>query len=231
MNTEEYEEHLQRAIDHFWDIRHSQSLAGKAKDTGNRSAVTGGKQLDGMIDLFSAIALDLGVKRDWIYLKSTNLPGFFRPTKNWDMLIIRQKNELIAALEFKSQVGSFGNNFNNRVEEVVGNAVDLWTAYREDSFGKHHPPWLGYAILVEEHKKSSGPVRISSSNFEVRSEFQSTSYIERYDLLCQKLMQERHYNAASLIITRPSKEYRKLTESTSIQMMIQSFIGHVIGRL
>jgi hypothetical protein len=59
------------------------------------------------------------------------LPGFFRPTKLWDMLVIHE-GKLIAAIELKSQVGpSFGNNFNNRTEEAIGNAHDLWTAYRE----------------------------------------------------------------------------------------------------
>jgi len=43
------------------------------------------------------------------------LPGFFRPTKLWDLLVLHE-GRLVAALEFKSQVGSFGNNFNNRDE-------------------------------------------------------------------------------------------------------------------
>ena len=51
------------------------------------------------------------------------------------MLVI-DRDQLIAALEFKSQVGpSFGNNFNNRTEEAIGTAHDLWTAYREGALG------------------------------------------------------------------------------------------------
>jgi hypothetical protein len=60
------------------------------------------------------------------------LPGYFRPTKLWDLLVIH-KSELIAAIELKSQVGSFGNNFNNRTEEAIGTAHDLWTAYRQEA--------------------------------------------------------------------------------------------------
>jgi hypothetical protein len=64
----------------------------------------------------------------------TVLPGYFRPAKEWDLLVI-SKNNLIASIEIKSQVGpSFGNNFNNRVEEALGNACDIWTAYREGIF-------------------------------------------------------------------------------------------------
>jgi hypothetical protein len=67
------------------------------------------------------------------------LPGFFRPTKDWDMLVVHE-GHLIAAVEFKSQRGpSFGNNFNNRTEEAIGNATDLWTAFREGAYGKGRP--------------------------------------------------------------------------------------------
>ena len=40
--------------------------------------------------------------------------------------------QLIAIVEFKSQVGpSFADSYNNRTEEALGNATDLWTAYGE----------------------------------------------------------------------------------------------------
>ena len=48
------------------------------------------------------------------------LPGFYRPTKEWDMLTLR-RGALAGALGFKSHVGpSSGNDFNNRSEEVMG---------------------------------------------------------------------------------------------------------------
>ncbi|MEY3276128.1 MAG: Restriction endonuclease XhoI, partial [Verrucomicrobiota bacterium] len=33
------------------------------------------------------------------------LPGYFRATKNWDVLVVH-RDRLLAAFEFKSQVGS-----------------------------------------------------------------------------------------------------------------------------
>ena len=65
--------------------------------------------------------------------KRLTIPGYFRPTKMWDALVI-YKSRLIAAFELKSQVGSFGNNFNNRTEESIGSANDFWTAHRENAF-------------------------------------------------------------------------------------------------
>ena len=56
-----------------------------------------------------------------------SVPGYFRPTKMWDILIM-DKDVLIGVIEFKSQVGSLGNNFNNRCEEALGNATDFSVA-------------------------------------------------------------------------------------------------------
>ena len=58
------------------------------------------------------------------------LPGFFRPTKLWDLLVVH-KGELIAAIELKSQIDLPWQQFQQRTEEAIGTAHDLWTAYRE----------------------------------------------------------------------------------------------------
>ena len=45
---------------------------------------------------------------------------------------------MVAVIEVKAQVGpSFGNNFNNRAEEALGNTDEFWTAYHESAFGEH----------------------------------------------------------------------------------------------
>jgi len=88
--------------------------------------------MDGFIGLFAGLIRNAGAPEAAIFRKTKiELPGFFRPTKEWDMLVV-VNGHLLAAIEAKSQVGpSFGNNFNNRTEEAIGSAVDLWTAYRE----------------------------------------------------------------------------------------------------
>ncbi|MDD5532110.1 MAG: PaeR7I family type II restriction endonuclease [Syntrophales bacterium] len=42
------------------------------------------------------------------------MPGYFGPTKDWDLIVVAD-NVLLASIEFKAQVGSFGNNCNNCV--------------------------------------------------------------------------------------------------------------------
>ena len=118
-----------KAVAYYWQTRVAQRKkqegGGKA-DQGLRSAVTGGAQMDGFIYLFTALITNAGIPGRYIFRKkAVELPGFFRPTKEWDLLVVREQT-LIAAIEAKSQVGpSFGNNFNNRTEEAIGSALDL----------------------------------------------------------------------------------------------------------
>jgi hypothetical protein len=96
-----------------------------------------------------------------------DLPGFFRPTKEWDLIVVKD-GELVVVIEAKSQVGpSFGNNFNNRTEEAMGSALDLWTAFREGAFAKTAQPFLGYFFMLEDCPESRSPVRIQQPHFRV----------------------------------------------------------------
>lgn len=137
-----YKNDLVKAVRYFWDTRNTQLIGRTKTDQGNRSAVTGGKQMNGFVHLLVKVSEDIGVPRDCIYIKGNILPGFFRPTKDWDFMVISPANQLIAVIELKSQVGSFGNNFNNRTEEALGSAVDIWTAFRENGFHKTNRPGL-----------------------------------------------------------------------------------------
>src|SRR5438045_2908821 len=86
------------------------------------------------------------------------LPGYYRPEKKWDLIVIADK-QLMAVLEFKSQVGpSLGNNFNNRAEEAIGSATDIWVAFREGRFGDGPAPFLGYFFLLVDCPRVRKPV-------------------------------------------------------------------------
>lgn len=172
-----YEQKAREAIMAFWGNREAarkkQIDSGKA-DQGERAGVTAGKNMDGFIALILDIVKANGLPKAEIHLEraALTLPGFFRPTKLWDLLMI-QDHQLIAAVELKSQVSpSFGNNFNNRTEEAIGTAHDFWTAYREGAFGDHPRPFIGWLMLAEDAPKSRTPVRTDSPHYEVFKEFQ-----------------------------------------------------------
>ena len=231
-----YDKQAREAIMAFWGnrekARQKQIEAGTA-DQGERAGVTAGKNMDGFIALVIDLVKANGLAHASIHQQRSllTLPGYFRPTKLWDLLVLHQ-GRLIAAVELKSQVGpSFGNNFNNRTEEAIGTAHDFWTAYREGAFGKQPRPFMGWLMLVEDAPESRSPVRDKSPHFPVFPEFQGASYLKRYDILCQRLVQEQLYTTAS-IITSPraavnSGEYSDLSDMTSLKTFVTSLAGHV----
>lgn len=120
------------------------------------------------------MAAGTGFKREEIAFNiGVELPGYFRPQKRWDVVITRN-GRLCAAIELKSQVGSFRNNFNNRTEEAIGCATDFWTAFREGAVGMH-APWLGYLFLLEKAEGSTRPIGLKSGLFPPFSVFQPSS--------------------------------------------------------
>lgn len=236
INLANYQKQAREAVQAFWgnrEMARQKQIESGNVDAGERAGVTAGKNMDGfvalVIDLVKANGLDEAtIHRDRALV---TLPGYFRPTKLWDLLVINE-GRLIAALEFKSQVGpSFGNNFNNRTEEAIGTAHCLWTAYREGAFGKHPRPFLGWLMLLEDAPESRKPITDRSPHFPIFPEFAGASYQKRYNILCQRLMQEQLYSAAS-ILTSPRTAsadgaYAELDEMTGLKTFVTSFAGHI----
>jgi hypothetical protein len=235
LQLSDYQRKASDAVMAFWGNRdkalQKQAELGNA-DAGTRGAVTAGKNMDGFASLIADLVHGNGLTHARICLNKglVVLPGYFRPTKQWDLLVLDGKR-LIAAIELKSQVGSFGNNFNNRTEEAIGTAHDLWVAYREGALGDQSKPFVGWLMLVEDHLKSRSPVRDSAPHFPVFAEFQGASYLKRYDLLCQRLIKEQLYTSAAVLASPRAAAsdgaFTSLSELTSLTAFVTSFAGHI----
>src|SRR6266705_1081807 len=107
MTRAELDKRVARAVSKFWSARSGQAKSVKKATAAGRDAVVGGAQMNGFVELIAGL-LDAA-----IYRKRNDLvlPGFYRPTKNWDLIVVVD-GKLLASVEFKSQVGSFGNNYN-----------------------------------------------------------------------------------------------------------------------
>ena len=226
LDLADYEQKARAAVKIFWEsrelARQKQIDAGKA-DQGERAGVTAGKNMDGFLALVIDIVRANGLDNAEIHQERRvlTLPGYFRPTKLWDLLVMN-KGRLIAAIEFKSQVGpSFGNNANNRAEEAIGTAHDFWTAYREGAFGEQPRPFAGWMMLLEDAPESRAPVTDATPHYSVLKEFENASYADRYNILCRKLMQEQLYTAASIIVSPRSAidtgEYSEMSNMTGLR--------------
>ena len=220
----------------FWGRRESakqrQVDQGKA-DQGERAGVTAGKNMDGFLALIEDVVKVNGLANAEIHQtrRMLTLPGYYRPTKLWDLLVTYH-GELVAAVELKSQVGpSFGNNFNNRAEEAIGTACDFWTAYREGALGKQPRPFTGWLMMVEDAPESRRLVKDASPHFGVADVFKGASYLTRYDVLCQRLVQEQLYTVASVITSKrvaaDTGDFCELSPMTGLATFVSVLAGHV----
>lgn len=235
LDLADYETKARDAVMAFWgnrDKAKQKQIEAGVTDAGERGSVTAGNNMDGFVALVIDLVKANGLSHASIHRqrKVLTLPGYFRPTKLWDLLVIND-GRLVAAVELKSQVGSFGNNFNNRTEEAIGTAHDLWTAYREDAFGKSPKPFVGWLMMVEDADGSRNPVKDVSPHFPIFKEFQGASYLKRYDLLCQRLMKEQLYTTACVLASprdaASSGKFSELSEMTGLKNFVTSLAGHI----
>jgi hypothetical protein len=226
---------LHRAIRHFWNTRETQAQKQGSKtgsrDAGARTAVTGGRQMDGFVSLVRNYLCKNGLPKAHVYCeKRIELPGWYRPEKKWDLLVVAD-GVFLAGIEFKSQVGSFGNNYNNRTEEAIGSAADIWAAYREGAFKPSARPWLGYMMLLEDAPESTRPVKAQEPHFKVFPEFKDASYAKRYEILLTKLVRERLYDSACFLLSNAKTGQKGNYKEPAIELNFEKFMASLLARI
>ena len=93
LDLADYENKARDSVKAFWgnraSARQKQIEAGKA-DQGERASVTAGKNMDGFIALVLDLVSANGLPNAQIQRskKVLTLPGFYRPTKLWDLLVM-----------------------------------------------------------------------------------------------------------------------------------------------
>lgn len=214
MDREEAQRSVRRiawsdAVQGYWDgldlQAARQGLVSGVRDTGNRAAVTGGKQMDMLQAVVASIWMaDPEIDLRVLTTGRNDLPAYFRPSKNWDLVVL-YRGSLVAAMEFKSQRGpSFGNNFNNRTEEALGLAADSQMAVERGLFGRLKP-WFGFVMFVERAPGSLSPVRLPANMpFPPDEIFRGASYIDRYRIFFERMVAEGNYDAVAVLTAEAS---------------------------
>ena len=86
-------------------------------------------------------------------------------------------------------------------------------------------------MLVEDCEKSCSGVASQEPHFPVFPEFKNASYADRYDLLCQKLVQEGLYTAATTILSprtaKTTGAYSEMSTLTSLKNFVIPLAGHI----
>jgi len=168
---------------------------------GSAKSVRGGGHLNPVANLLARFFTDAGYPKESIAAKGkkTVLPAFFRPNKAWDLVVIHRE-VLVAAIELKALGGpSYGNNYNNRVEEALGNAVDLSHANRVRLTGQERP-WLGYFFLLDDSPDARLP-REPRTNplLPTAPEWPVLSYRDRFSITGRRLVEEGIYDAVCYV--------------------------------
>jgi len=214
----DFESMAKEAVMAFWmnrELSPQKQVNRDKSDHEEGSCIATGKNMEGFLALMKALVLHNGLKHTDIQLarRVLTLPGHFGPTKQWDMLVMSE-GRLVAAVELKSRIAPMaGDDCSDRAEAIVA-AHDLWTAYREGAFGHQSPPFVGLLVISEE--------------------FEKASHADRYDIMCRKLMKERLYTAASVIVAprtaATSGEYGELSEMTGLRWFVAGLAGHVAAQ-
>ncbi len=197
-------EAIQQAVQDFWskrgEQRDSQEDGGRA---GGEARANG--HIKGFEKVVKEVFLDCGIPAGDVRTGKPYLPGYYRVRKQWDLVVL-YKGVLVAALEFKSQVGSVGKNFNNRFEEALGTATDLAAAQKKNSSFGAVPPWLGYVFVLEETEETEKLNRQSHALFETDPAFKGMSYTQRYQEMISRLVGENVYDIGWFITTQRAED-------------------------
>jgi hypothetical protein len=199
---------LELAVCAYWQTKDQQreaALALASTAEGTAKAVRGGGHFNPIVNLLARFFTDAGYPVESIHAKrgQTVLPGFYRPSKDWDLVIIHRE-VLVAAIELKSLGGpSFGNNYNNRVEEALGNAVDLSRANLASLCGREQP-WMGYFFMMEDQVGSERPIsRPKEGAFPAEEIWRGASYQDRFAITGRRFLDEGLYDAVCYLVSSP----------------------------
>lgn len=239
MPIDDLESEVQDAVKWYWSTLSGQAEAQRESEKstrGRRAEVLGGGQMDGFASLIEDLLVEkVGIPRDSIkHDYHATLPGYFRHEKEWDTAVVHD-GELLAALEYKSQASSFGNNLNNRTEEVLGSNTDLIQAYEEGLFAPSPQPWVGYLFLMADTEESRAPKTLREPNFEADEEFRDAGYVDRMELLMIRMLRQRLVTEAAFILSDEERglegEYWEPNEELRFKRFARSLASHVEGHI
>lgn len=213
---------IRQAVQRFWKDR-------------DAKGVRSGGHLKGFDDLIQRALAAGGLQGVELHKGRTAsvLPGHFRPTKEWDV-VATHRGRLIAAVELKSQVESFGKNLNNRTEEALGSAVDLGHAVSKADWAGFYKPFVGYIMLLSDDPAVLAvnrlPKTVEVDGFAVDSVFHGSTYRERYIELCRRMVEAGLYTHAAIITSAPNTAaYFEPDPRVGVRQFLQSLAAHAVA--
>ncbi|WP_419841711.1 PaeR7I family type II restriction endonuclease [Candidatus Poriferisodalis sp.] len=225
----DYTDAVRTAVMKFWSVRRSQRDASEHRgvhDPGIRAEVTGGRHLDALQELIVNVFVDAGIPARLIDVKKRPIAGYFRRDKSWD-IVVMVADRVVGIIELKSMAGtSPGRNYNNRTDEALGQAIDVWKAVERDII-RPFRPWLGYFMFLEDNVSFTTAVSCRSAVWETDPVFEAASYADRYVIFFERMVRERLLDAACVVL---ADRQSAATRFPSISLSFQAFAAAIHGR-
>lgn len=220
---------VQSAVEEFWFKRDEQTS--RLPDGGAAGgAARAGGHIGGFERLVKQLFVEAGVPETSVFVGSPTLPGYYRVAKQWDLVVIYE-GILVAAIEFKSQVGSVGKNYNNRFEEALGSATDVHAAQEEfEPFGQLSA-WLGYVFVLQESAETERPLRAARALFPTDPIFEGLTYSQRYQAMIQRFFNHKIYQGGWFLTTKRDPSGGVTFDEPMANACAATFAAEIVGRV
>lgn len=228
----DYSALVETAVASYWNVRRTQaerSIAQGVLNPGLRSEVTGGRHLDELQALLVRVFIEAGIPAHLIDVKKRPIAGFFRRDKSWDVVVM-VADRVVGIIELKSMAGSSpGQNYNNRTDEALGQAVDVWKAVERGIIDTPLRPWLGYFMLLEDNTAFNRPIKARTPVWTPDPAFEGSSYAKRYEVFFERMVRERLLDAACLVMgDKNSGAVRFPSDALSFQAFAAAIHGRCL---
>lgn len=219
------------AVGTYWDVRQSQAERSQAQEgvlnPGTRAEVTGGRHFDALQELLVRVFIDAGIPAHLLDVKKRPVAGYFRRSKSWDVVVM-VADRVAGIIELKSMgPNDPGKNFNNRTDEALGQAVDIWTAVERGIIDTPLRPWLGYFMLLEDNVAFTRAVAPQGTVWPPDPAFDGSSYADRYEIFFERMVRERLLDAACLAL---GDKATGVVRFPSDALSFQAFAAAIHGR-
>ena len=228
----DYGERVIAAVADYWNARRSQAERSREQgvlNTGIRAEVTGGRHLDALQTLVVSVFVEAGIPAHLIDVRKRPIAGYFRRDKSWD-IVVMVADRVVGIIELKSMAGTQpGQNYNNRTDEALGQAIDVWKAVEREIIDSPLRPWLGYFMLLEDNPSFNTPVKGRRPVWKPDAVFDNSSYADRYAIFFERMVRERLLDAACLILgDKESGEVRFPSDTLSFQALAAAIHGRCL---
>lgn len=159
------------------------------------------------------------------------IPGYYRRSKSWDV-VATHKGHLVGVVELKSQVGSEGNNANNRIEEALGSTFDAAKAQELTSAFGALPVWTAFCVVFDSNPNLASQVRTRAAPlFRIDPIFEGRTYGDQWAIAVDRFVLTGAYDAGWMALTWMDRDQNVLYDEPVPAATVGTFWTQIEARV